>query len=433
MRLTTAPSRRTAATNRYRIRRRRSSFVGCNKASALRAWADILGPRPGDGIASQIMPEIGPIQRAEFSKPAVLGPGASAESARHNAAEVHRSPSARTEFRRKIVKMSRRDVLAAGTAVAMAAITGSKSAAGAQAQSGDVRSQKHPRERRHFDILTIGGGTANAILAARLSAAARRRVVLLEAGPNFTLDAYPQVLKDANFIADSPAFDWHYRTGDATSLGHDIPVPRDRVVGESSAVNAVVAMRPRPADFVRCAKRGIDGWSWDEVSAVYKEIGNTTSGNDARHGRTGPFPIRQRTAEENTQSIRALVEGSQALGLLRVSDFNGTNQHGAGPYQLNVVEEVHITTGMAYLTAAVGACSNLTIQGGAEVDRVIPAPPAGRRKNHLVQHAGSQAHAAAIRPPCCIATIVHQVGHNFQVIQLVALPVRIYLACNAGR
>jgi choline dehydrogenase len=310
------------------------------------------------------MPEIGQIQRAKFSKPAALAPKGSAESARHNAAQVHWSPGARTEFRRKIVKMSRCDVLAAGTAVAMAAIAGSKSAAGAQAQSGDVRSQKHPRERRHFDILTVGGGAANAVLAACLSAAARRRVLLLEAGPNFTLDAYPQVLKDANIVADSPAFDWHCHTGGAASLGHDISAPRDRVVDGSSAVNAAVAMRPRPADFVQCAKRGIDGWSWDEVSAAYKEIENTTSGNDGWHGRTGPFPIRQRTAEENTQLMRAFVEGSQAVGSPRVSDFNGANQPGAGPSSLKECTSLR-------------ACPCLTIQGGAEVDRVIQTPPAG--------------------------------------------------------
>jgi choline dehydrogenase len=75
--------------------------------------------------------------------------------------------------------------------------------------------------------------------------------------------------------------------------------------------------------------------------------------------------------------MRAFVEGSQALGSPRVADFNGANQLGAGPYTLNVVEGMHITTGMAYLTAGVRAHPSLTIQGGAEVDRVIPTRPAG--------------------------------------------------------
>src|SRR5260370_15209048 len=103
----------------------------------------------------------------------------------------------------------------------------------------------------------------------------------------------------------------------------------------------------------------------------YKSRENTATGDDGGHGRSGPFPIRQRTAEENTPSMRAFVEASVAIGLTRISDFNGAAQHGVGPYPLNVVDGVRVNTGMAYLTAAVRARPNLTIRGDAEVDRVV--------------------------------------------------------------
>jgi len=117
------------------------------------------------------------------------------------------------------------------------------------------------------DVVIVGGGSAGAVLAARLSQDPARTVLLLEAGPAYDPGAYPPALLDANTIAD-PAHDWGY-----TSRGSgqsQVPTPRGKVLGGSSAVNAAVALRARAADFDRWGAHGADGWSFDDVLPVYK-------------------------------------------------------------------------------------------------------------------------------------------------------------------
>ena len=166
-----------------------------------------------------------------------------------------------------------------------------------------------------------------------------RRVLLLEAGQAYAPSAYPDVIANANRVGGDAAHGWGYHTQDHLGLGHDVNAIRGKVLGGSSGVNAAVAMRARPSDFARWTARGIEGWSWDDVLPVFKAMENTPTGDDAWHGRSGPFPIRQRTMEEITPSMRAFVLASEAAGLARVSDFNGAEQNGVSPYPLNVVDE----------------------------------------------------------------------------------------------
>jgi len=219
-----------------------------------------------------------------------------------------------------------------------------------------------------FDYIIVGAGSAGCVLANRLTADGKHKVLLLEAGPKdwnpmiHIPVGYAQTLKD-------PSVNWLYSTEEDPGSGNRVHVwPRGKVLGGSSSINGLLYVRGQAADYDNWAQLGATGWGSSDVLPYFRRSEGNERLDDDLHGTDGPLNVSDATTRHPVSD--AVIEAGVQAGLPFNDDVNGEGQDGISYFQLTVRNGMRWSAAQAYLKPAMKRM-NLQVETDAQCSAVL--------------------------------------------------------------
>ena len=244
------------------------------------------------------------------------------------------------------------------------------------------------KETASFDYIIVGAGSAGCVLANRLTASGRYRVLLLEAGgPDRNI--WIHIPLGYGKLFSNPKVNWLYTTEPEPELDNRRVIqPRGKVMGGSSSINGLLYIRGQHEDYDHWRQLGNAGWSFHDVLPYFRRAEDQERGADELHGAGGHLKVSD--VCEPHPLCEAFIEAAQESGFPRNDDFNGATQEGAGYFQLTARNGRRWSTAVGYLKEAKRR-PNLTVVANALAGRILFS---GRRAIGVEYRRGGAAHTA---------------------------------------
>jgi choline dehydrogenase len=219
-----------------------------------------------------------------------------------------------------------------------------------------------------FDYIIVGAGSAGCVLANRLSADQRSRVLLLEAGGRDNWIWF-HIPVGYLFAIGNPRSDWMFETEKEPGLnGRSLKYPRGKVIGGCSAINAMISMRGQAQDYDHWRQLGLPGWGWDDVRPVFKRLDNHFLGDTEHHGAGGEWRVEEPRVQWAV--LDAVARAATEMGIPETPDFNTGDNTGVGYFHVNQKRGVRWSSARAFLKPVLNR-TNLRLETGVLVEKVV--------------------------------------------------------------
>ena len=240
----------------------------------------------------------------------------------------------------------------------------------------------------NYDYIVVGAGTAGCIVANRLSQNPNTRVLVLEAGgiDNWIWFHIPVGYL---FAIGNARSDWLFRTQPEPGLnGRSVAYPRGKVIGGSSAINAMIAMRGQAADYDHWRELGLAGWGWRDVLPAFKSIEDSFLGDSEMHATGGGYRVEP--PRLSWQVLDRVRDAATQMGVPTIDDFNTGDNEGSGYFHVNQKLGRRWSAARGFLKPALKR-PNVRLETHVEVDSLLMD---GRRAVGVNYRRAGEAHSA---------------------------------------